>query len=76
MGWSRSDLARHLRLSSSQITSWEEGELLPELGHENILELLSRHADAQADEMSSQALLDVAFDKDSLSQVSLFELKK
>lgn len=52
LGWSRSDLARRLKIESLSVQSWEEGKDQPQSQHAQVLELIFNQAELSALEIS------------------------
>ncbi len=69
MGWSQSDLARRLHIDSQMIGQWEMG--LEEIQDEitQVLELLHRQADFNADEVSCESLAEILFEELEAPQI-------
>lgn len=75
LGFSTSDMARHLHCECTSIRDWELGNIYPEAEIVQILDLLSKQAEALADEMSSMPLAENILDSDELGQID-FQLVK
>jgi transcriptional regulator with XRE-family HTH domain len=75
LGYSTSDLARHLNCESVDIRTWEIGTAEPNDEVLQKLELLLRQADFCADELACNPLADNLLDADDLGQIDLASVK-
>lgn len=74
LGWTQSDLARRLHLSSNMVANWEEGQDVPEFGNLQELELILHQADECCGEVSSAPVAEKICDQTCLNQIKMSDL--
>lgn len=76
MGWSRSDLARRLRIESQQVGQLEmDLEEAPETLSQ-ALDLLFKQAEVSADGVSCGSLAEIVFEEDDVLQVDTSSIRR
>lgn len=69
LGWSKSDLARRLKCSISDVDAWEEGTTKIEFEFKGELEIMLRQCQECSDEVKNRPASDEALDKNALGQI-------
>ncbi len=75
LGWTQSDLARRLHISSQLIDHWEVGSGSPEASLQQELELLARQASFCSEEVKSLPAAEQACDSSALDQIDFSRVK-
>lgn len=75
LGFSTSDMARRLRCECVDVRTWEIGEADPSQDVVQILDLLSKQAEACADELANNPLAENLLDADELGQIDFESVK-
>ncbi|MBX2988771.1 MAG: helix-turn-helix transcriptional regulator [Bdellovibrionaceae bacterium] len=71
MGWTSSDLARRLNVSSSEIEQWENGQRPDNQDVITRIEFLFRQADMCCDEVKNNAMAESFLEESDLDQVDV-----
>lgn len=74
LGWSRTQLARHLGCSPLKIVKMEEDEVIPLAEEKNRLEVLSMELETHLSAFHRQAEAEVYMSKHGIEQVHLDEI--
>lgn len=74
LGWTQSDLARRLHMSSTLIATWEEGQICPTFDTVQELELILHQADICCDEVSQVPVAEKICDQSSVNQIKMSDL--
>lgn len=75
LGFSTSDLARRLSCDCTAVRTWEIGDGIPSQETSQVLDLLSKQADAFADELANDPLAENILAADDLGQIDLASVK-
>ncbi|WII73474.1 helix-turn-helix transcriptional regulator [Bdellovibrio sp. 22V] len=75
LGWSRSDLARHLHCSSEQVELMEDGTRQIDTSLRGQLELILRQAEACCDEVKFTPVAENECDKKALEQIDFSRVR-
>lgn len=76
MGWTSSDLARHLKVAPSEIEIWEKGDANPENPEVlSRIQFLLAQADVCSDEVRTAPLAESFLDESDLGQVDSDRVK-
>ena len=75
LGWSKSDMARRLKCSLTDIDSWEDGEDSMQSSIKGELELMFRQCQECSDEVKYTPASEIALDKNALEQIEFSRVK-
>lgn len=76
MGWSKSDLARHLQCSSEEVIMWELGERGIETSFIGDLERLLRQAETLREEVRATPIAEQQCESNALEQIEFSRVKE
>ncbi|PIS10254.1 MAG: hypothetical protein COT73_10255 [Bdellovibrio sp. CG10_big_fil_rev_8_21_14_0_10_47_8] len=75
MGWSQSDLARHLHVQCQQVTDWEMELAEPETETTQALDMIFKEAEVTADFVSCGSLAEIMFDESEAPQIDATSIR-
>lgn len=75
MGWTKSDLARHLHCSTEKIEEWENGICNIHADFIGHLEIILRQAETCCDEVKLTPVAEHACEKNALEQIDFSRVK-
>lgn len=76
LGWSQSELARHLSCSTAEIVSLEDGKIFLSITMASELFRLKNCADACRDEVHASPMAEEVCEKRALGQIDFSEVEK
>lgn len=71
MGWTQSDLARHLKVEMNLVQQWELGTAQPDKNTIEQMTLLAKHAEFSSDVLSQTPLAELFLEESDLDQCEL-----
>ena len=74
LGWSQAEMARCLKLGSSDIVKWELGTFAPANEHKNALLLILQQAESNAERVQRRPIAEVMMRDRGLSQIHDLEV--
>lgn len=75
LGWSKSDMARRLKCTLTEVDSWEDGSQAVEIQMKGELEIMYRQCQECSDEVKYSPVSEMALDKNALEQIEFARVK-
>lgn len=75
LGWSKSDMARRLKCTLTEVDSWEDGTQQIEMQTQGELEIMFRQCEACSEEVKYTPASEVELDKNALEQIEFSRVK-